>query len=602
MATAPPADRPPRWLPAAELTVLAVALLVRIWALGRFEATAMADHPMVDAYTYWDQAQQLFAGKDPFAREGYYQPPAYPWLLAQLGALTGEMSLGAVRRVQLVLGLVTTGLVLRLGRRVGGAWGVPWAGVIAGALFGLFPSVVMFEHDILTPATSLAALAGGLSLVAAWLDREHPGPRGLAVIGLAGLLLGAAAAIHPSLLLGVAVLGFAVVWRAWPDRALGPVVALAVGTAAPLAPTTLENLDRFGTPTLVSHNSGINLYLGNNASFRETMFLRPGLPFRQLALEAEPAERDLPTRNAWWKQRVREEAAEAPRVALAVLAVKALWSVNTTEIPRNEDYRCRTRPLAPLALLRWLPVRFGLVFPWALLGAVVVLRRREGARTWHAALPLAWLALHLPLIIFFPTDRYRLASWVVVAPLAALGVGALAHGPLRRSLPRWSWVLPVVGLGLAHLPIDQRTEMDPALCRYAEGNLAWMEQDWAAARLAYTDMIEAHPEDTGAHSWLARLAAREKDYTTAIKHMNIVVEQFPDHFPSLKSMADYHYYAGDKDGCVAWLKRAYAVPGDRTNTGVKLVKLLRRMGRRSEADRIQQADPKLRDHPKLSER
>lgn len=580
--------------------MLALALLVRIWALSRFEATAMAEHPMVDAYTYWDQAQQLFAGKDPFAREGYYQPPAYPWLLAQLGAVTGELSLGAVRRVQLVLGLATTGLVLRLGRRMGTSWGVPWVGLVAGALYGLFPSVVMFEHDILTPATSLAALAGGLSLVASWLDGEHSGSKGLAVIGLAGLLLGAAAAIHPSLLLGVGALGLAVAWRAWPDRALAPVLALVAGIAAPLAPTTLENLDRFGTPTLVSHNSGINLYLGNNARFRETMFLRPGLPFRQLALEAEPAERDLPTRNAWWKERVWREAAEAPRVALSVLAVKALWSVHTTEIPRNEDYRCRTRPLAALSLLGWIPVRYGLVFPLALLGAVVVLRRRSGARTWHAALPLAWLALHLPLVIFFPTDRYRLASWVVVAPLAGLGVAALVHGHLRRRLPRWSWALPALGLVLAHLPIDERTAMDPALCRYAEGSLAWMEEDWAAARLAYTDMVEAHPDDTGAHSWLARLAAREKNYPTAIKHMDVVVRQFPDHFPSLKSMADYHYYAGDRDGCVEWLKRAYAVPGDRTNTGVKLVKLLRRMGRQSEADQIQQSDPKLRSHPKLS--
>ncbi len=593
----------PAWLPKAELAVLGLVFAVRVVALARFEATPLADHPMVDAYTYWSQATQLFEGGDPFARDGYYQPPAYPWLLATLGGITGEMALGQVRRVQLLLGMVTTGLLLRLGRRLGAPHGWPWLGLVAGGLFGLFPPAMMFEHDILTPASSLAAFTGALVLL--WPRPAGAPPASPPVsalrAGAGGLLLGTAAAIHPSLLLGAGVVVAMVARAAWTARAPLPLVLAPAATAAPLAPTTAENLDRFGTPTLVSHNAGINLYLGNNARFRETMFLRPGLPFRQLALEADPAHRDLPARNAYWSARVRSEAADHPRVALAVVAVKALWSINDTEIPRNEDYRCRQRPGAPLAFLAASPVRYGLVFPLALLGAAVVLRRRQTDPPPAAAgLPLLWLALHLPLVIFFPTDRYRLATWPVLALLASVGVGALATPALRQGLPRWLWALPVAGALLAWVPIDPRTDMDPALCRYADGNLAYMEQDWAGAKAAYTDMLAAHPDDVGAHAWLARLAAREKDHATARRHMAVVLDQFPDHFPSLKDMADYSYYDGDKEACVTYLKRAYAVPGNRTNTGVKLVKLLRRMGRRAEADAIQRADPKLAAHPKLA--
>ncbi len=585
----------PSWLVRAELVVLGVALAVRLIALARFEASPMSRHPMVDAYTYWSQAQELFNGGDPFARDGFYQPPAYPWILAKLGAVAGGMDLGTVRQVQLLLGMITTWMVLRLGRRVAAATGVPWAGLVAGALFGLFPSVVMFEHDILTPAMSLAAFVGGLLLMLAAQEHASPGARGWAVLAVGGLLLGVSAAIHPTLLLGalpvlvVTALGL----RRSPARVLGLVLAVS----APFVPTTVENLDRFGAPTLVSHNAGINLYLGNNANFRETMFFRPGLPFRQLALEAEPADRDLPARNAYWKDRVWSEAWASPRVAASVLAVKALWSVNTTEIPRNEDYRCRTRPGESLGFLRWIPVRFGLVFPFALIGAVVAVRRRREVPAL-AVLPVTWIALHVPLILFFPTDRYRLASWPVVVVLAAWGLTVAVRD--WRQVPRPAAILAVLGLVLAHWPIDPRTDMDPALCRYAEGNLHYMEQEWAEAEAAYTDMLKAHPDDVGAHGWLASLAERRKDYPTAIQHMDVVIRQFPDHFPSLKSMADYHYYSGDKAGCVVYLKRAYAVPGNRTNTGVKLVKLLRKMGRTAEAQAIQDADPKLKGHPKLT--
>ena len=68
----------------AFVAVVGTALVVRVMALNGFETTLAAEHPMVDAYTYWQQALSLLDGRDPFA-EGYYQPPAYPWLLARAG-------------------------------------------------------------------------------------------------------------------------------------------------------------------------------------------------------------------------------------------------------------------------------------------------------------------------------------------------------------------------------------------------------------------------------------------------------------------------------------------------------------------------------------
>ncbi len=584
-------------MPRLEWGVVALAAGVRVAALRAFESTGMAAHPMVDAFTYWDQAQALIDGKDPFG-EGFYQPPAYPWLLAQLGTLQGgELALHDVRLVQLGLGVLTTWLLVRLGRRVGASGGLPWAGVVAGALYALYPSVVLFEHDILTPAVTGAAFTGALLL--AWPRAEG----GLPVAwkaALAGLLLGVAVAVHPTYLLGAAVLlGWLglVGWRA--GRRLAPAVALAAGLAAPVLPTTVKNWQQFERFELVSHNAGVNFFLGNNPDWVETSFLRPGLPFRKLVLEAETDRRDAPARNDYWKQRTWGHIANDPVGWVGRLLTKAMWSVSNTEIPRNEDYRCRTRSGQALGWLRWLPVRYGWVGPLGIVGLVALWRR--GRPEARAMLPL-WIALHAPLVLFLVSDRYRLATWPVLCLAVPFGVQLVRDGVAavraRARPPLALALLPalaVVGLW----PLHWRTAMDPSLCRYAEGNLLYMEEEYAAAQAAYEDVLKTWPADIGAHYWLANLAGMRKDYPDAIRHIQAVLDGYPDHFPSLKSLASWALKVGDRDLAIDATMRAYRVPGDRTSTGVRLVRMLLDAGRTSEARALVDADPKLKAHPKL---
>ena len=576
---------PPR-LRVAEGVVVAAALVLRSIALADFETMPAADHPMVDAYTYWQQAQALYAGKNPFA-EGYYQPPAYPWLLSVWGGLLGEMSLASVRRIQLFLGVGTTAGVLALGRFLGARLRLPWLGVVAGAMFVLSPTPLLFEHDVLTPALTLALSTG------AGLAGVHAARRQSAVLALlGGGLAGLACAVHPTYLLApmVAILAWALGVRRQGRWWLPALFALGVG--APLVPTTVDNARQFGVFELVSHNGGLNFYLGNNPNMRETAFLRPGLPFRKLVLEADPASRPLPERNAYWWARARSEAAAAPAAALAVLGAKVAWSLNDVEIPRNEDYRCRTAAGRPLRWVSQLPGRFGLLFPLALVGAGVLVRRRDET-VWTLAV---WGALHAPLILFLVSDRYRVATWPVLVLLAA--IGGLC---LTQERKRWAWAALLGGLLVAWSPVDSRTARDPAWCRYQDANLHYMQGDRGAAEAGYAAVIaqEGWEDDIGAHYWLGRIAEGRKDWTATIEHLDVVLRQFPDHFPTLKARADASYYAGRKDECAEHLLRAYRVPGDRTATGVKLVKLLRRLGRDEEARALMAADPKLSRHPKL---
>jgi tetratricopeptide (TPR) repeat protein len=595
---APP---PPKWIAPAEWALVAASAALRWFGLAAFSSTPRADHPMVDAHTYWSQAQALMAGKDPFA-EGYYQPPAYPWLLSKLAALQGgELALADVRHVHLVLGVITTALVVRLGRKVGARHGLAWAGLLAGALHALYPTVLLFEHDLLTPAVTGAAFTGALALL--W-PGEHCGLPAAWRAGLGGLLLGVAVAVHPTYLLAAGVLGLWLAVAGWrAGRRWLPAAALVVGVAAPIAPTAKENWDRFGVVELVSHNAGVNLYLGNNPDWVETTLLRPGLPFRQLVLEAEPHRRDAPARNDYWKSRTFAAIANDPGTWLATLGAKAVWSLSDTEVPRNEDYRCRTRDGEALHWLGRLPVRYGWAGPLGILGLLVLVRRARPAEE-RMLLPL-WLALHAPMVIFLVSDRYRLATWpllCVSAPIAVQLAREAVAAARMRSRPPLALLALVPLLLAAWWPIHWRTRMDPSLCRYAEGNIHYMEKEYAEAQAAYEDVLDTWPRDMGAHYWLAHLGALRKDHGAAVTHIEVVLDQFPDHFPSLKSLGGWALKTGDKARAVRAYEAAYRVPGDRTATGVRLVLLLLDLGRVSEARELVQADEKLARHRKLRDR
>ena len=337
-------------LSSAERAVLVAAVALRVAALASLAQTPYADAPLVDAYTYWSQAKQLMEGGDPFP-QGFYQPPAYPVLLWGLFSLFGDTSPWIPRVFQAGLGVLTTGLVILLGRR----WGPErWGGWVAGAIYTGYASALLFEGDLLTPAVSAALITGALVALA-------PAAISWRRAGAGGLLLGAAASFHPTALLALPA-------AAWVTRGRGARAALALGCGLALAPTTGANLYRFGELSLVSQNAGLNFYLGNNPDWRETSSLRAGLAFRRLVLEADPARRDTTfARDAYWWSRSGVALRDHPLAFADALATKAVWSVNRREIPRNEDYRCRTQ-LPSMTWISALPIQYAWVFPLAALG------------------------------------------------------------------------------------------------------------------------------------------------------------------------------------------------------------------------------------------
>ncbi|MEC9391755.1 MAG: tetratricopeptide repeat protein [Myxococcota bacterium] len=546
-----------------EWLALLVAALARIAAHASLMQTRHARHVLVDAHTYWSQAAAMVGGQDPFV-DGFYQPPGYPLILSFIQSAFGD-GLMAPRVIQQLCGLLTVVLLMRVGRRVGRR---PWAGAVVGLLYGLYPPALMFELDLLTPAWVGLAVAG-----IAYLLMDANSHRFAMAAGLAAL----SAAIHPSMLLvAFSVVGVAILQGA---GVRGCVVALGLG----LLPMTSANVERFGVWQTGSNNAGINFYIGNNQDWKETTFIRAGLRFRQLALEAEPHRRDSFERNDYWSSRAWSSIAAAPHRWLAAMGTRAVWSVNNVEIPRNEDHRCRTER-GPLAWLAWMPVQYGWVWVLAVVALVAEPRTR---RRW---LPL-WAGLHLPLILFIVSDRYRLASWPIVCLLAPLGLSALGRWWRSRD---WRAALGVGLVGcIPMLPIDARTEMDPAWCDHTEANLAVADGDMMTARRLYERAVAANPGDWSARRWLAIALMKEGRLPEAAEQVDAVLRDFPDSFPMLRLGAAIEERRGRLARAAELMLRAYRVPGDRTATGVKVLKLWARVGERRQMQSLLAEDDAL---------
>ncbi len=252
-----------RWLPA--VGVLLLALVVRAAWLARFPTEPAG---LIDAEGFHLLAINLLDGRGftmaweaPFCPAAV-RPPAYPLFLAGVYALLGEVP-AHVPPAHMLLEVVTTALVVRLGREVGGRR----VALLAGLFYALNGTTQRHVGYLLAEVLLLPLVAGALWQTVRLLRRPSGG-RGAA----AGVLWGLAWLTKPNVQYLVLAVGTVIVGRligvALPElsrplhrfaRAAGgtgskfdrpplwsPIVAFAVGVAATLAPWVVRNRVVFG--------------------------------------------------------------------------------------------------------------------------------------------------------------------------------------------------------------------------------------------------------------------------------------------------------------------------------------------------------------------
>ncbi len=405
-----------RWMFMGGVVVFALALSARLYYLHEIRASPLFTAPVVDARTYTEEARYFsevsFAGRP----APFWQPPLYPVLLGGLFALAGD-DLYLPRLIQAVIGALVCVLICLLGYRVFGA-GIGLGAGVAAALYG---PLIYFGGALLP-----TLLACCLNLIVLLLVIGEGGwVRWLA----AGVLLGLSAlAVANVLLFAPMLLGYLY----WRQRRLRPAAFLLLGCALVIAPVAYRNWAVGGDLVLISHNAGINFYIGNNADYAQTTHIRPGrdwaelveMPERRAGIEQPSAKSRYFFAQSW------QYMASEPLDFLGLLAYKGYLFLRGDEIPRNRDLYFARNDSSLLSILLWkkgLAFPFGLVAPLALLGFFAFLRASESPEGRLLALFVACYALSV--VLFFVTGRYRLPTVPVLLLFAAYGVCALWQRP-----------------------------------------------------------------------------------------------------------------------------------------------------------------------------
>jgi 4-amino-4-deoxy-L-arabinose transferase-like glycosyltransferase len=506
--------------------ILLVGFALRLAYVLSQRSDLLFDHPVLDEAEYVKHARGLALGHG--EDRPYWQPPGIVYVLAATFKLAGP-GLLVPRILQIFASVASCGLVFLIGRRLFDAR----TGLTATMICALH-GVLIYECYELLPATWIVLF----DLLALWLLLRAVDTRSAVDEFGAGLALGVSAIFSPTII--PFVVPAAIILRKPLSIAL-----LVAGMLLPILPVTLRNYDHGGELVAVSTNSGLNLYIGNNADYEGTFAMRPGRHWEVLTTEPNQHGAAKPgAASSYFRAKAIEFVVDDPLGAIALGARKLYLFCNGAEIPRDTDIYAARRDSLPLSILVWpRPVHFpdGVLIPAALLGIAALWPERR-----RLALPLALLAtIAVVTAAFFVTSRHRAPA----LPLFALFAAAGAHVAIVRwrvyaavaavvlivalNIPTWETKLSYAGeldfyRGLA--AIDQR---DPdrarayfrrAIDENAHDARAWFElgnsfdpgRDDRAAAEAWARAAKEDPWDLRASRRAAQAFVRLGDLEAAI--------------------------------------------------------------------------------------
>ncbi len=436
----------------ALLGSLALGLrLTHLWLVLR----ALGEAQIHDAAYYHDVAMALLGERDAagpstdvaFANVGY--PHLLRWLYVWYPTPTSALIM------QCFLGAATTGLAGLVARDCFGSRRV---GLGAAGLTAIYAPGLFYDGLLLIPSVSAFLFALLCWSVLRAVERASWG-----WAAAAGLAIGASALLRSSQLLLVLPALFAVLplrfavsrvrlrWRRAksPTRAgsmctrLGMAAALCLATAACVSPLLVQQWQA-GAALPLTANGGMNFWIGNQpgadgrharapfldvskgGDFRHTILVERDGFLAEARKRSANENLTLAAADAfWWRETLREIAA-APATWLGVVGKKLLATVNGYEPRTNASFDLH-QELSPL--LRHNPLRFGLLWVLAVVGAVQ-LRSKRDRRAARRLGSLAFVPL-FTCVAFFVSGEYRHAAFPALVPFAALGLHRLE---LRASL------------------------------------------------------------------------------------------------------------------------------------------------------------------------
>lgn len=534
--------------------VLLLSLAVRLVYLEHSADNPFFAAPVVDAHSYMAQARQIaegaWVGDKPF-----WQPPLYPYFLASIYAVSGDL-LWTPRCIQFLLGAASCALVFALGRQVFGTR----VGLLAGGMACLYGPAIYFEGELLP-----TALAVFLNLLLLFILLQ-PG-RGWGQALAPGLVQGLAIVAVPN----AAVLAFCAGLWYWKSaeravrRKLAWCLLFAAAASAVVGAVTARNWVVSGEFIPLSWNGGVNFYLGNHPEYDRLVAIRPGPAWEALMEQPVAAGHvGYADRSAYFYRQAGAWIASAPGDFMRLLGYKAFLLARGEEIKRNQDaYFARTYSWLLSGLL-WkthhLAVPFGLLGPLAAVGMVLAWRRRPQA----GLLLLCTGAYSASLLLFFVTSRYRLPLVPLLLPFAGYAlVWLVQQGRASQWRLLGSGVAVVVLLAVgANAGLRPADPLADAEIHFDLGRVQAQQGQFAAAVRSFGTAVQLDSNYLRARHNLGAALAALRRYREAEAVYRRALAQAPDDRGLHLNLAALYRATGRYEQAVEHYRRVLAKKAD----------------------------------------
>lgn len=426
----------------------------------------------------------------------YWQPPFYFYWLAFIFKIFGP-SIWAALSIQAVLAALSAVFLYSLclyffSHRTG---------LIVVILYALYGPLIYFTGELLVPALFifLILLMFYYFLVAMETFR-------LRHWILFGMLFGIAMITRPTILVFLPVVIF---WIIYAKRVeirgslitSTIVVMLAVVFLFPLA-TFIRNSSVTGENVMISTNSGINFYIGNNAAWKETYTIRPGYDWNKLTHEPLQADASWTTsqkqQNNYFLNKGLDWMISNPGHFILHSLEKAYLHLHGYELIRNVDIYHLSQYSVLLSLLLWkVPFfyfPFGVIAPFFLAGMFFLFGSR-----WKKYFPLTafLIVMSAVIILFFPTSRYRVQIIPFILMVSVYGLERLIQLFKSRKMQGAGLAgLTLIFMAALNLPGPVSIFHNPefrAANHYLEGTVAYNEKNYEKAIHLFQKAVDIHP-------------------------------------------------------------------------------------------------------------
>jgi tetratricopeptide (TPR) repeat protein len=532
--------------------------------------------PIVDSLTY-DQMAKGLLKTGSLMHEFFWQPLFYPLFISLIYKLSNS-SILAVKIVQALLGSVTSVLAYFLGKKLFSKT----AGVLSGVFVALYMPLVFYDGELL--ATGWSAFWAVTLVLALIKTTERPNLCSCFALGLFAAL----SIITRPEFLTFSIAAFIWLVLVWVRRHTNPkrialcLSLLFAGFLSIASPVAFLSYRVIGKASFLPQSGGINLYIGNNPNYKETMNIRPGAAWEKfVALPANYGIKDRFEKERFFSDKALDYIRTQPASFLKGLFYKSAQFLSSRETPRNLDIYIfrKWSSLLKIGLWKWgkFGFPFGLLLPLAVIGLIF---------NWRKVRAPVWLFLILypaSIILVFVASRYRIPIIPLMTVFAAAGCTTIWRFFQSRNWAKLTAALLIIltiaiSSSLAGPFCTEQLNYEPELY-YGLGDSLSKQGRTAEAIDVYSMAVTLRNDYVDAHHNLALLLVNTGRFEDAIEHYRIALKLDPNDADLCENLGMALSKQGKVNDAIDYYRKAIEIAPDKAtvydNLGTAFFKLNR---------------------------